>query len=203
MRRKIRVRFRECRAGGESRETVVMVDGGQWDGQAEWSGEAFGAALRKLYGRRASWFRDSGLGREYGQIGEPVPQNPGAYSMLTDRVRVTMEPVGDRFQEHQRMAARSRSPRKAESSRSNGLRGGRKPLEWHTWTPGAEPHGLGDAVGLAIAEGHGHYRPRIHADDFDGLVEIDGATYRASCRWPDGAAVHQVVFSYAPMEPRP
>jgi hypothetical protein len=125
-----------------------------------------------------------------------------AFEADEGRSLIAVDPE-DRFRLHQLKAAHAKSPRKAESSRSNGLRGGRKPLEWRTWKPGAEPRGLGDAVGLAIAEGHGHYRPRLRADDFDGLVEIEGITYRASCRWPDGAETHQVTISYAPMEPRP
>jgi hypothetical protein len=58
------------------------------------------------------------------------------------------------------------------------------------WTPRT----LAQAVGEQIAEGRGRIvrRPRLSADDWSGIVEWRGETYRARCRWPDDAEAHEV-----------
>ena len=78
------VSISECHSGGKS-----------WSHTARTNDKnvAVSRAIRKLFGRKAWFHRDSGLANlgMYGQVVEPAYKNPGANNCLTGRVRVTVE----------------------------------------------------------------------------------------------------------------
>jgi hypothetical protein len=79
------VSVRECASDGLSRSTRVRAESAR---DAQWRG------IKKLYGRGAYLFQDSGLLRGYGQIVRDRRDRGGSLwvaDCLTGRVRVTVE----------------------------------------------------------------------------------------------------------------
>jgi hypothetical protein len=72
-----RVTIRECKVNGWSKTTRVRAES-EWDARAR--------AVKKLFGRNAGWWADSGLGPNYGQVTEPMRGQPRARNCITDRV---------------------------------------------------------------------------------------------------------------------
>ena len=74
----------ENKSGGESRHR----------GEDAW--EAVDKAVKKRWGKNASFFRDNSIsigqsplgGRQYGQVTKPIKGNPGAHNCITGRVTI-------------------------------------------------------------------------------------------------------------------
>lgn len=64
--------------------------------RAEDAWEAVDKAVKKRWGKNASFWRDNGIsvgknptdGRQYGQITEPIKGNPGSHNCITGRVAI-------------------------------------------------------------------------------------------------------------------
>lgn len=54
--------------------------------------EAFGRAIKKLFGKKAFWWADSGL-EGFGQVAHPSEHNPRSNYTMTDRCWYEVEPI--------------------------------------------------------------------------------------------------------------
>jgi hypothetical protein len=70
---KMKIRVTECKRDGR-----------------KWTGRKLSAIIRRIGGRNAFFWQDSGLGRDYGQIMVPVAQRlGGGNSAVTGRVSIS------------------------------------------------------------------------------------------------------------------